>query len=506
MLFRSRDQALTLGTTGPALWRRPFRLTSTQARASMHVIGTSGFGKSRFLAGLFLSLHDAGLPATLIDPHGDLARLVLGHLVQRGFFRTPAAFERLLYLDLPAAQRQARFLPFNLLAGTGSPYEIAANVREAFHRAWPALADGVAPRFDKLVVNGVKVLISNGLPLPALYRFLTEQPFREQLVAAETDPDVVALWRGWYDRLPEKLRLEYADSTLSRLNLLVFDPVLKYSLAQRHSLLAYRQIVDGGRSVIANLALGSRDARRLLGCLLTVAAEQAALSRAELPPETRHASHHLIIDEFSDFTAQSEEALTTMLSQTRKFGLFLVMAHQTWSQASARLRGAMQNAGLEVVFRVGREDAEHSATIMGRVDARTIRQDAEDAESEVIGMREQWEGWAQQLHDQWQSEAYVAINNLRPYPFPVSLFRTRPPRRVVQMTPLHIPDPTVSPEELARVEEHYLATCFRAQAEIEREIAAYRRPEPAPGPRPRAHVGYGGTTAAAGRRAATTGT
>lgn len=486
MLFSSSNHSLTLGTHGPSVLRRPLRLSAAQSRTHMHVIGVSGFGKSRFLAGLFLSMRDAGLPATLIDPHGDLARLVLGHLVQRGVYRSPDAFTRLLYLDLPAAQRQGRFLPFNLLDQPYDPHTVARNVLEAFQRAWPALADGAAPRFDKLVQNGVKVLISNRLPLPALYRFLTEQPFRETLLAAESDPDVVSLWRDWYDRLPERLRLEYADSTLSRVNLLVFDPVLKYSLAQRRSLLNFREVLDQGRSLIVNLALASKDARRLLGCLFTVAAEHAALSRAELPAGVRQASHHLIIDEFSDFTAQSEEALTTMLSQTRKFGLFLVMAHQTWSQASRQLRGAMQNAGLEVVFRVGREDAEHSAAIMGQVDPRTVRQDGEDDTSETVGMREQWEGWTQELYGQWQGEAYVSINNLRPHPFPMGLFRSRSPRRVVKLQPLPVPDAVVDPDELARVEERYLATCFRPRAEVEREIASYRPAEREPDrPRPR---------------------
>jgi DNA segregation ATPase FtsK/SpoIIIE-like protein len=115
--------------------------------------------------------------------------------------------------------------------------------------------------------------------------------------------------------------------------------------------LDFRRILDTNQSVIINLAVADAEARRLLGCLLTVAAEQGALSRSELPPGERHGRHVLIIDEFSEFTAQSEEALARMLSQTRKFGLYLVMAHQTWSQASSRLKGALQNVGLEVVFR-----------------------------------------------------------------------------------------------------------------------------------------------------------
>ena len=73
----------------------------------MHVLGKTGSGKSYFLAGLFLAMHEAGMPVTLIDPHGDLAELVLTHLVQRGEFAHRAAYDRLIYLDLPAGKLPA---------------------------------------------------------------------------------------------------------------------------------------------------------------------------------------------------------------------------------------------------------------------------------------------------------------------------------------------------------------------------------------------------------------
>ena len=76
---------------------RTLRITPQQACAHMHVLGKPGSGKSYFLASLFLSMHQAGMPATLIDPHGDLAEMVLGHLIQRGTFQDPATYDRLVY-------------------------------------------------------------------------------------------------------------------------------------------------------------------------------------------------------------------------------------------------------------------------------------------------------------------------------------------------------------------------------------------------------------------------
>src|SRR3954466_2543698 len=105
------------------LFSRTLRITPRQAQAHMHVLGKTGSGKSYFLAGLFLAMYEAGMPATLIDPHGDLAELVLQHLIQRGEFAHRSAYDRLVYLDLPAAARAGRFLPFNYLK---QPYDDSA--------------------------------------------------------------------------------------------------------------------------------------------------------------------------------------------------------------------------------------------------------------------------------------------------------------------------------------------------------------------------------------------
>src|SRR3954451_10313264 len=121
MTFWDSGPTVTLGTRRFLRFGNwPLRITPQQARAHMHVLGKTGSGKSYFLAGLFLAFHEAGMPVTLIDPHGDLAELVLAHLAERGVFSDPAAYERLVYLDVPAAAAAGRYLPFNYLE---QPYD-----------------------------------------------------------------------------------------------------------------------------------------------------------------------------------------------------------------------------------------------------------------------------------------------------------------------------------------------------------------------------------------------
>jgi hypothetical protein len=178
--------------------------------------------------------------------------------------------------------------------------------------------------------------------------------------------------------------------------------------------------------------------------------ESAALARATARPETRRLSHHLVIDEFSQFTAQSEQALTRMLSETRKYGLFCVMAHQNWSQASDRLRGALQNVGIEVILKAGRMDAEYSARILGSVDPMTVKHMVQDEEAverthpTYLSLPEQWERQVQAIQRLKIGEALIRLSD-------DTVHKVKTPT---------LPQLTTRPEQLEAVRQTYLARYF----------------------------------------------
>jgi type IV secretion system coupling TraD/TrwB family protein len=393
------------------IFRRTLRITPRQAEAHMHVLGKTGSGKSYFLAGLFLAFHEAGMPVTLIDPHGDLAELVLTHLVASGTFRDPKAFERIIYLDIPAAAAAGRYLPFNYLEQPYDDHAMAELIAEACRRAWPELATG-APTFENILKHSVIVLRQNNLPLTELANLLTDKAYRERLLVRVSDPQVV---RFFHMRLDQWGRDEahMKESTLNRADLLTLSPVLRYSLGTKENRLSFRKLMDTGKSLIVNLALPHHDARRLFGCLMTVGMEMAALSRAD--NRTSRRPHHLMIDEFSQFMSQSETSLTRMLSETRKYGLFSIMSHQNWTQASEKLKGALQNVGVEVILKSGRMDAEYSARVLGSVNPMEVKHTIEDDSAEVrshpayMSLPEQWEKQVQAIQRLRVGEALVRL-------------------------------------------------------------------------------------------------
>src|SRR3954465_15986805 len=108
MTWQEQAESIPLGTYGSALFKRRLHLDGQDAKSHMHVMGKSGSGKSRWLAGFYVNHLNAGFSATLIDPHGDLAPPVLAQLVSDGYFDQEDAYRRLLYLDVPAAANANR--------------------------------------------------------------------------------------------------------------------------------------------------------------------------------------------------------------------------------------------------------------------------------------------------------------------------------------------------------------------------------------------------------------
>jgi hypothetical protein len=450
------EPRLTLGTFEPLpLLSLPLNIRRSQANTHWHIIGTSGSGKSFFLAQLFLSLLKQGSPVTLIDPHGDLAKLVLTHLVGQGRYKDTATYERIIYLDLPAAERQERYPLFNPLLQDLPAHTIASNFKEAMHRAFPELAQGAAI-FDTLLPRALRVLLANNLPITALEPFLWDEGFRSQVLDKLTGQDAATITNYFahvYAELRRSEQINYAGSILRRAALLTDLPVLRYSFAQPENRLPFRKIMDAGTSVIINLALQELEASRLLGCFITVGYEQAALSRADTAARR---THHLIVDEFHSFTTQSAQAFASMLSQSRKFGLYLCAAHQFWGQANQHLQEALQNTSIQVVFNVGRTDAEYTAKQLSRIDPLQVKHEVTDeyavekTHPVFYNLAEQWQSFAEYLQD--LPPRHFALK-LRGHKVKAGKTRT-------------LPAPRVDPKELLEVEQEYLRRYFRSKQEI----------------------------------------
>lgn len=464
--MKQHPLSVTLGHWGKWPFRFPFALNEKKLKQHRHVMGVTGQGKSKLLASFTAQLILQGVGCCLIDPHSDLAQDVLALLVDHGYFSRSNAYKKLLFIDM---NRHDRFIPFNVLKQPYPMHEVARNLVEVCTRAWSALADGAAPLFENIMLASVPVLVENDLPLTALNDLLSKKDYRNHLLTKCTDTQVLTFFKDQFDQWGKDQPM-MIGSALRRAFLLSYTPALRYTLGQTDNVLNFRQLMDTSTSVIVDIGGLDEQTQRILGCLFTVGFEVASLSRADMPEEQR-TLYHLIMDEFSMFSAQSEEALSRVLSLARKYNLFLTLAHQTWSQLSERLQGALQNA-MPIYFKLGYDDAVWAAPRLGRSNPYHKKHEVKPLPGHDLGvehhpmyfqMQEEYEEWTRKIEDLYPQQAFIKWTRSVPR-FLRPLIK---PSKTRKMKTLNVPRPTCSHETLQQIKEYYAALLLKPVPEIQ---------------------------------------
>ena len=446
---------IVLGTTAPPFPLPQFRLSPEDQAYHATIWGRTGSGKSKLLQSIFLQHLNKHHGVGLIEPHHDLSFDTLQYLTAHGFFKDSRAYDRLVYLDWG----NGSFVPFNVLAGNSDPHTRALNALEAMIRVWPELE--AAPLFQTLFLSSMMVLIENHLPVTFLYQLLSDTGFRNSCLTRVSDPLVHQTFAS-FDQLGRD-QVQAAGSTLRRAFLLSFSPVARLTLGQPDNWLSFRKIMDSGRSLIINLGnINDSETRKLLGAMLMVQLEQAALSRTDAAPADR-TPFTLLVDEWQSFASQ-EKTIGTILSQTRKFNLRLYLSSQSVSGISSeRLAAALENCRLSIVFGLGRDSAELQARHIGKADPFILKEAAltETQHGQYLSILEQFESWTQEVQNLSPRYAYVKLHD----------------SEAVKIKTLTVPEAKVDAGELAEVLAEYKHRYQRTKEEAEAEIAKLAAPD-----------------------------
>jgi type IV secretory pathway TraG/TraD family ATPase VirD4 len=330
--------------------KRCFGIKDKNRSGHIYILGKTGTGKSTLIQNMIGSDIKRGHGLALIDPHGDLAEEVLGLVPKRRvkdvLYFNPAD------LDFPIA--------FNPLEKVGADkrHLIASGLIAAFKKIW---AEFWGPRMEHILRNCILALLeypeSTLLDLPPM---LTDKDFRSRVLQKVSNPGVRDFWLLEFERYSAWFRSEAVSPILNKVGQFLATPLIRNIVGQAKSSFDLREVMDDGKILIANLAKGKigEDNCSLLGAMLVSKMQLAALSRAETP-EGKRTPFHLFIDEIQSFLTLS---FCDALSESRKYGLYLVLTHQYIEQLDEKIRAAIfGNAGTIISFRVGAEDAKYLA-------------------------------------------------------------------------------------------------------------------------------------------------
>jgi hypothetical protein len=346
-------QAFYLGVH-PGNLRRLFWLPLRERWAHMAVWGASGSGKSNLLLDLIMQDIAAGRGCCLIDPKGDLVLDVLAAMTAVPEDAWAVLARDVVVVDPSEPDCPVAFNPLEVNS-YGSPSRQRQEMVSVFRKIWH-LDDAQTPRLGLVLRRAVQLAMENGLTLCDIQRILTDEVYRAGLVARSNDDSVRTFWEREFPDSPSA-QMQWAASTLTRLEALLDDPNVRRMLGQPRSSFDFRKVMDEGKVLLINLAKGrlGQETASLIGGFLLAKLQMAAESRQDIwPPESRRV-FYLYVDEFQNYATRSFEE---MLAEARGYGLSLVMANQHLAQLDDGLRRAvLSNARIRVAFRMSHEDA-----------------------------------------------------------------------------------------------------------------------------------------------------
>lgn len=317
------------------------------------MLGASGSGKSYLLYSLLRQRILRGHGFGLIDPHGDLSQMVYGFLAEEHQRSLDAGtsfdLDRVVVIDLSLDAIPA----FNILDPAGaSVHAHISSLVGVFRKMW---SSSWGPRMEEALRNCLICLSYSGWTLVEAVPFLVDADFRRRCLQHVPDGALRGYWTDRYDPLTDASQSAIREPILNKVTALTADPRVRCLLGQKQNSLSLRKIMDEGGWLLANCSKGHlRDASSLLGGFLVSAIQTAALSRVELSPESRR-PFTLIVDEFQNFASDDFE---TILSESRKFGLRLCVAHQHMEQVDAAMRNSVFcNVGNHIIFATSAADA-----------------------------------------------------------------------------------------------------------------------------------------------------
>lgn len=315
------------------------------------LVGKTGTGKSTLLLNMILGRIDEGHGVVLLDPHGDLALDVVSRLPESrrkdAILFDPTDVDWPIGLNLlehdPARPEEKSFLVNELLSMIDDLYD---------------LRETGGPVFELVFRNTILALIDTpDMTIADVTRFLTDKEFRKTTLAACKNRRVRRVFQDELEKVTGDNSLaNLSHYVTSKLDAFVGNAFLLPILGQPRSGLDFRAILAERKILIVRLNKGRLGAigTHLLGMVMLARVMAAGMALSDLAL-TERPPCHVFIDEFQNLMTRT---LAQMLSEARKYGLRLTMAHQNVGQLRPELRSAvLGNVGTTIAFRVGPEDA-----------------------------------------------------------------------------------------------------------------------------------------------------
>lgn len=196
-----------------------------------------------------------------------------------------------------------------------------------------------------------------GSTLFDIIRALTDKDFRYEMIDAITDDVVRNFWTNEFAGRSQQFNTEAIMPILNKVGQLLSIDMLRNIFASPENKLDFRKVMDESKILLIKLPKGKlqEEIMGFLGAMFVTKLYQAAMGRQSISKDQR-IPFFLYVDEFQNFAT---DTFNEILSEARKYGLSLAVAHQYIKQIPANISDSLfGNVGTLVSFRISSEDAE----------------------------------------------------------------------------------------------------------------------------------------------------
>jgi len=370
------SEGLKLGTTNHPSYKGdlPVYIKPEDRARHIYIIGKTGTGKSYQI--LNMVQQDVGAAGVcVIDPHGDLVNSIFPYIPE-------SRINDVYYFD-PSDSEYATGFNFLETAPNSDEAEKDYIVQEVLSMLLRFVDYDLAmfgPIAQQWTRFGCMTLMDSGVlgTIVDVPRLFSDETFQKATIAKLTNPILKQWWRDEFKALSGSNRGDILGYFTSKFSPMVTAPQVRNVLGQSRSTIDLSRIMNDGKILLVNLSSGmiGRTNSHFLGSLLVSRLLWTALNRAKDPIATRR-PFGLYVDEFQNFISDSFEQI---LSEARKYGLSLTIAHQHLDQLrslgriSNRIeRAVLGNVGTMISFRLGGDAAFMAQEFGNPVDALTLK-------------------------------------------------------------------------------------------------------------------------------------
>lgn len=381
-LHRYASQGKKSGSIAQSLdhERKSIRFTPKDREGHMHVIGSTGTGKSKFMELLLrqdILNNKAGL--CLLDPHGSLYEEILLYASHRH----PHLAERFVLFN--PAEDMGCITGFNPIPQDAEHVDyIIQSLVSACLKAWGQDNTATTPRISRWLENIFYTVIANDLTLiesaPLMGIFNKSQ--REVLLRKVHSEVILDDWR-MFESSNNTQKQSLIEGAANRLRKFIGNQTIRQVIGCRSRALDFTKVMQEGKIVLINLNGRNKityENSSLLGIMMVNEIFRCAKFRNPRDPSVK--PFYVYIDEFAQFITQD---IARTLEEARKFKVFMILAHQHLAQLREEdeylYASVMTNCKNKVVFGgLSREDAEvmTDELMTGFVDLKSIKDELEN--------------------------------------------------------------------------------------------------------------------------------